>query len=177
MHIVSDRPHFVPDHMPKVTVCPYFVSDRMLSRSPKCWTAPILYRTVCPKCQATPILFQTSCFTEAKCQAAHFMPNCMLNVLDCLYFVSDRMLSRSKIPVRPHFVLDCPYFQRVLWYSLKHISSLSLSSLSLSNTLAQLWSFNHISSLSLSLSLVNTLALVWSFNHISYCESEVYIVC
>ncbi|KAL4200457.1 hypothetical protein AMTRI_Chr03g56580 [Amborella trichopoda] len=79
--------------MPKVPDPPYFVSDNMLSRSPK---------------------YRTACFPEAKCQTASiFVPDRMLSkskvpdrmpkVPDHPYFVSDCM---PKVSDRAHFVLD-----------------------------------------------------------------------
>ncbi|KAL4203314.1 hypothetical protein AMTRI_Chr01g103420 [Amborella trichopoda] len=67
MAIVPDYPHYVSDQMPKIPDCPYFVLDRMLSRRPKCWTAPILCWTACfpeAKCYTALILCWTTCFSE-----------------------------------------------------------------------------------------------------------------
>ncbi|KAL4184172.1 hypothetical protein AMTRI_Chr11g158640 [Amborella trichopoda] len=79
--------------MPKVSNCPHFVSDRMLSKSPKYRTTPILYQTAWPKCRTAPILCRTSCFPEAKCRTAPIL--CQIEVLDRLHFVLDRMLFKG----------------------------------------------------------------------------------
>ncbi|KAL4197993.1 hypothetical protein AMTRI_Chr03g43660 [Amborella trichopoda] len=93
MPIMPNRTHFVSDRMLKVPDRPYFVSNRMFFKNPKCQTAAILCRTAYPKCRTTPILWQTACFYISK------MPICP-------YFVSDRMLSRSKVLERSLFVLN-----------------------------------------------------------------------